>query len=426
LACAAGLGVSVGAASSCASATSFVPSIGLAHLLSHSFAKASLFCCVGVLLHGALSQDMREFGAWAASSWRAAASASSSSCASAASCGSSLRSGVGAAASRGAASARSLGSCACRVGAARCARASVFGPSRALGAECVGVKGAAAVSPSCVFGVGGSLGVSGPSRALGSLGYSGRAVRAVGGAHVGLALARHLSSASACGLLGRVGAGLAWSCVGAQRVRHSVAFAWRLLWARVHGGSLDSLARCGRRVLGVLCGLLRVVRCVGAGSACLPGSLLPSSASAAPCCSRGSVRDGRFGRIARSCSVFSGCRLRGALGIVGAARVLFVRLVFGRRVSSRAALAASYGLGALCASGSSRGLGDLATRRTVGLMGGSCAIGHLVRFGSQALFGAGLAGALLALGLMAGWLLGVFARSARVSSCVSGASGSGR
>ena len=69
LACAAGLGVSVGAASTCASATSFVPSIGLAHLLSHSFAKAALFCCVGVLLHGALSQDMREFGAWAASAW---------------------------------------------------------------------------------------------------------------------------------------------------------------------------------------------------------------------------------------------------------------------------------------------------------------------------------------------------------------------
>ena len=63
LACAVGLGVSCGSAAGSPSSSSFVASLGLAHLLSHSFAKASLFCCVGVLLHGALSQDLRDFGA---------------------------------------------------------------------------------------------------------------------------------------------------------------------------------------------------------------------------------------------------------------------------------------------------------------------------------------------------------------------------
>ena len=39
-------------------------SVGMAHLLSHAFSKASLFMCIGVLLHGAVSamgqgQDVR-------------------------------------------------------------------------------------------------------------------------------------------------------------------------------------------------------------------------------------------------------------------------------------------------------------------------------------------------------------------------------
>ena len=50
---------------SCPSAVSFlhgfggVGSPGIAHLFGHSFAKASLFMCVGVLLHGSFSQDLR-------------------------------------------------------------------------------------------------------------------------------------------------------------------------------------------------------------------------------------------------------------------------------------------------------------------------------------------------------------------------------
>ena len=59
------LGGSTASLGSCPSAVSFlhgfggVAGPGIAHLFGHSFAKASLFMCVGVLLHGSFSQDLR-------------------------------------------------------------------------------------------------------------------------------------------------------------------------------------------------------------------------------------------------------------------------------------------------------------------------------------------------------------------------------
>ena len=48
--------------SSSATGAGSVGSVGLAHLLSHSWGKATLFMAVGVVLHGALTQDLRELG----------------------------------------------------------------------------------------------------------------------------------------------------------------------------------------------------------------------------------------------------------------------------------------------------------------------------------------------------------------------------